>query len=240
MFENPYYNGIIKQIVVGFGSLFSNIKIVRHDQSGNLIQTISVPIAYAPKEKWLVRTEQDPNLENNVFATLPRMGFEVTGYSYDSNRKVNRNHYVNFKDGNTNTRMHAPAPYNIEISLYAVTKGTEDGLCIVEQILPLFTPEYSLNFEAIPSMGIKESVPLVLNSVSVSDEFEGDFQTKRLVTHTFNFTAKANIYGSPQSNKVITTVDVDVDTKTINAGENKYTATGNPVTQTVTSEGWST
>lgn len=238
MFNTPYYHSTIKKIIIGFGALFSNVQIQRRDSAGVLIQTIDVPLAYAPKEKWVTRVEQDPELENHVFTTIPRMSFEITGYNYDSVRAVNRNNKIEYKNGTNNGRIFSPVPYNIEISLYALTKGTEDGLALIEQILPIFTPEYTLNFTAIPEMGIKQEVPIVLNSVSVSDDYEGDFQTKRLVTHTLNFTAKANLYGPINTGGVITTTDVDIDTQVLNAGQINNTVVGQLPDKTIISDTW--
>lgn len=237
-FASPYYNAVIKNIIIGFGTLFSNIKIPRLDSTGAVIQTVDVPLAYGPKEKWNVRTDQDASLENHVLTTIPRMSFEITGYNYDQSRMVNRNNKVQYKNGASNNTMNAPVPYDIQISLYALTKGTEDSLCIVEQILPLFTPEFTINFMAIPAMEIRQEVPIILNNVSAEDEWEGDFRTSRLVTHTFQFTAKANLYSGVKNTGVITHTNVDLDTQVLNGHENTYLATGNPVTHVITQDIW--
>jgi len=197
MFETPFYHRNIRNLVVGFGTLFSHIKIVRDDEAtpGNT-QIISVPIAYGPKEKWNVRVDQDPNLENHTYVNIPRMGFEITGYAYDAARAMNRNNKINgcTTAGVPNGRVNAPVPYNVELSLYLLTKGTEDSLSVIEQILPLFAPEYTLS--TVSPVGVPIDIPIILNGVSVSDDFEGDFQTRRLVTHTLSFTAKLNLFGA--------------------------------------------
>jgi T4-like virus Myoviridae tail sheath stabiliser len=237
MFEIPHYHGIIRKVIVGFGTLFSNIQIIRVDGAGTPVQNVRVPLAYAPKEKWETRVDQDPDLTNHVYTTLPRMGFEITGYNFDPARMVNRNNTIKcFNDVGQVTAMYAPVPYNIDISLYAQTKGTEDGLAIVEQILPLFTPEYNLNLIAVPGMNVTKNVPIILNSVSVNDNYEGDFQTRRLVEHTFTFTAKVDLYGPIKTGKIITNVDTDIDTKLINNGEINFNATGNPNTGVITEQ----
>lgn len=236
MFETPTSHHIIRKLVIGFGTLFSNLQIVRADSTGTVTQTIKVPLAYAPKEKWETRIDQDPDLLNHVYTTLPRMSFEITGYNYDAQRMVNRNSSIKGYTGGNATSVYASVPYNIDISLYALTKGTEDGLSLVEQILPLFAPEYNLNLIVVPSLNLKQDVPIVLNNVSVQDDYEGDFATRRLVTHTFNFTAKANLYGPIKSGKLITDVTANVDTTTIGAGKTKYHATGVPATGVITDE----
>jgi hypothetical protein len=178
-----------------------------------------VPIAYAPKEKWLVRIEQDPTLENQTYVTLPRMSFEITGITYDANRKLNRmNQLACYKsaEGSTPasyTRMYTPVPYNIDISLYVLTKTQEDAMQIVEQILPYFTPEFTLSLKSVPEMNVVNDVPIILNSVSVQDDYDGDFQTRRFVTYTLTFSLKVNLYGPTDSGgpikKVIAQIDGD-------------------------------
>lgn len=239
MFEAPHYHGIIRKVIIGFGTLFSNLQLPRADAGGVIQQYVKVPLAYGPKEKWQVRVDQDPNQTNHVYTTLPRMGFEITDYSYDPARMVNRNNTIKcYNEQGQVTNMFAPVPYNLGITLYAQTKGTEDGLAIMEQILPLFAPEYNLNLNAIPEMNIKQDVPIILNNVTVQDDYEGDFQTRRIVVHTFSFTAKVNLYGPIKSGKLITHVTTDVDTVTLGHGENRYDAIGDPSTGTVTSEAW--
>ena len=212
------YHGMIRKVIVAFGRLFSDIQITREDKSGDIQhQTIVVPIAYAPKEKWIVRLEQDPDLNNKVYTTLPRISFEITGYSYDPSRKVNRMSKINCYNGtDEKTSMFAPVPYNIDISLYVLTKTQEDALQILEQILPTFTPEYTLSIQAVPEMNVIQDIPIVLDSVSVSDEYDGDFQTRRFVTHTLNFTIKTNIYGPVSTQGIIKDVTANIGTRSIN------------------------
>jgi len=211
MFATPYYHELIKKTTIGFGALFSQIKVIRRNPtSGVEAQVISVPIAFGPKEKTLSRIDQDPSLTGHTYITLPRMAFEITGYNYDTSRMVNRNNKIQCYKDQILSAIYSPVPYNIEFSLYVLTKGTEDGLAIIEQILPLFTPEYSFTVNAIPEMNISQDIPVVLNGISVSDDYEGDFATRRLVTHTLNFTAKINLFGDLQTSGVITRVDADI------------------------------
>lgn len=231
MFETPFYHGTLKQLVIGVGTLFGNIQIPRADTNGVVSQYVKVPLAYAPKEKWQIRADQDPNLTDHVFSTMPRMSFELTNYAYDSTRMVTRNQKIkSYLTGIMNT-VYTPVPYNVDISLYAQTKGTEDGLAIIEQILPLFTPEYNLNLMVLPEMGVMQNIPIILNSVSVQDDYEGDFTQKRIVTHTFSFQAKINLFGVVREDKQITSVKAKVDTQTISTGETVFDADGDPITR---------
>jgi len=241
--NNVYYHGIIRKCIVGFGTLFSDIYIDRREGdsvTGNVIQRLQVPLAYAPKEKWLVRLEQDPNLENNTYVSLPRMSFEIIGYNYDPQRKVNRMQQIKCGDGSGSvSTMYTPVPYNIDVSLYILTKTQEDGLQILEQILPTFTPEYTLTINVVPDMNVKVDVPIVLNSVSVSDEYDGDFQTRRFVTHTLSFQMKANLFGPIAGQGVIQEVIANVgDNEDFSNPNRLYNATGDVATAIVSSENW--
>lgn len=230
-----FYPGVIRKTIVGFGRLFSNIYIERRkDDSvkGEVSQTIQVPIAYGPKEKWLVRTEQDPSLENHTYVTLPRMSFEITGYRYDSSRKVAKMQKIVCNDGTGTKSMFAPVPYTIDIQLYILTKTQEDALQIIEQILPNFGPEYTIGINAIPEMNIVQDVPITLQGVSFEDEYEGAFD-KRTVIHTLTFTAKLNLYNSVNDGKVIYTAIANVEQPIT-----KFTVEGDPETFQIVSETW--
>ncbi len=239
-----FYHGIIRSTIVAFGSLFSNIYIDRKKDdsvSGQTIQRLQVPLAYAPKEKWIVRIDSDPNLQNNTYTTLPRLSFEITGYNYDAARKANRMNKVRCVDASQDTMksLFTPVPYNIDIALYVLTKTQEDGLQIIEQILPTFTPDYTLMINSVPSMNIIQDVPVILNSVAVQDDYDGDFQTRRFVTHTLNFTLKLNLYGGLSNTGVIDTVISNVgEDRQFQQGLRIFTAEGDPGTVTVTSESW--
>ena len=241
--NNVYYHGIIRKCIVGFGTLFSDIYIDRREGdsvTGTVIQRLQVPLAYAPKEKWVVRLEQDPSLENHVYTTLPRMSFEIIGYNYDPSRKVNRMNQIKCGAGaGSISTMYTPVPYNLDLSLYILTKTQEDGLQILEQILPTFTPEYTLTINVVPDMNVKIDVPIVLNSVSVQDDYDGDFQTRRFVTHSLSFQMKVNLFGPIASQCVIDNVNANIGQNENFSSPNRiYTADGDVTTATVSTESW--
>ena len=248
-----FYHGTIRKAIVAFGTLFSNIYLERRQGdsvNGTMVQKIQVPLAYAPKEKWIVRLDSDPTLDHHTYTTLPRISFEITGYSYDPTRKVGRMNQIRTTtvlDGVPQQKqLYSPVPYNLEISLYVLTKTQEDALQILEQILPNFTPEYNLSTNAIPEMKIIQDIPIVLNNVSVQDDYDGDFQTRRFVTHTLNFTLKLNMFNGIDNAADIRTVTANVnnttpaattfdvtdpcaeDTATANSQIANYVATVNP------------
>jgi hypothetical protein len=240
--DSVFYHGTIRKTIVAFGRLFSDIYIDRKQGdsvTGTTIQRLQIPLAYAPKEKWIVRLDGDPTLENQTYVSLPRMSFEILSYSYDSTRKLNRMQKIACGDGtNSKTFMYTPVPYNIEIALYVLTKTQEDGLQIIEQILPTFTPEYNLAVKVVPEMNVIQDVPVILSSVSVADEYDGDFQTRRFVTHTLNFTLKTNLFGSVSSQGVIDKVDANIGFSEDTTPRRIYVAEGDTATATVTNENW--
>jgi hypothetical protein len=238
-----FYHGIIRKSIVAFGRLFSDIYIDRKQGdsvTGQTIQRLQIPLAYAPKEKWLVRIDQDPDLENHTYVSLPRMSFEIIGYTYDAQRKLNRMQQIKCGDGSGSvSTMYTPVPYNLDLSLYILTKTQEDALQIVEQILPTFTPEYTMTINAVPEMNMKVDVPIILNSVAVSDEYDGDFQTRRFVTHTLNFQMKVNVFGAVSGQNVIDTVNANIGQNEDFSSPNRiYTAQGDVSTATVSNESW--
>lgn len=239
---NIYYHGIIRKSIVAFGRLFSDVYIDRKtgdSVNGTTTQRIQVPLAYAPKEKWIVRLDGDPNLENNTYTTLPRMSFEITDYRYDATRKTNRMQQIKSGTGTAQATVYTPVPYTLGISLYILTKTQEDGLQIIEQILPTFTPEYTLTINTIPEMGVQNDVPIVLNGVQVQDEYDGSFQERRFVTHTLNFEMKLNLFGPVSDRNVIAEVNANIgQNENFDNPNRSYVATGDTTTATVSSEDW--
>lgn len=215
-----FYHETIRNTIVAFGHLFSNVKLAR--KKGNVIeQTIKVPIAYAQKDKWVQATEANPDSERGIQVSFPRMGFEITGYSYDATRKLPRMNMVSCTTDDGRKQAFTPVPYNIDISLYVGTKSQEDALQIIEQILPTFTPEYHVSIRSVTDLNIIQDVPFILNNISVDDSYDGNVADRRMVIHTLSFTAKVNLYGPVSDVGVIKRVDVGVTTP-----NSTYTAIG--------------
>ena len=204
---NPYYHGVLRKLIVVFGKMFSDIKIER--KKDGTTQTIKVPIEFAPKEKWLNRLENDPYLENQVQSKLPLMAYIVGSYAYDSMSKTNRMSKIYCHDDNGVKTTYSPVPYSIDFELYIVSKGFEDGAAILEQILPFFTPEYTVKIKAIPELNLIQDVPIILNGVSLEDNYDGDYIQSRFVVHTLNFTLKTKFYGPVRDASRIENITVD-------------------------------
>jgi len=210
MFGTYFYHQTSRKMVVAFGTLFNTIEVRRTNSAGSVVDTIKVPLSYGPKEKFLTRISADPNLNPKIALTVPRMGFELTAMTYDGVRKLNTMGR-NVATGTTGLKKQFnPVPYNWDFSLYVYVKNAEDGTQILEQILPFFTPEFTVTMNLVSSMSEKRDIPLVLNSVSSEDTYEGDFASRRSIIWTLSFLMKGFLYPSITDNaKVITDVTVD-------------------------------
>ena len=212
MLGQQFYHETIRKIIVAFGTTFNNIQLVRKDNDGNITQSMKVPLAYGPQQKFLVRLNEDADLSKQVAITLPRIGFEIQNLSYDPARKLNRvQKFKKVKSGRSNTleSQYMPVPYNLSVQLYVMAKQSDDALQIVEQILPFFQPDYTLTINDMADMGIKRDIPIVLNSISYEDNYQGDFETRRALIYTLDFSVKFYLYGPVTSQGVIKTVQVD-------------------------------
>jgi hypothetical protein len=208
MFGNHFYHETIKRAVSVFGTLFNNISIKRAD--GTMMK---VPLAYGPRQKWIARLQQQAELglgaTPRTAVSLPRMGFEMTSIEYDATRKLSKK--TQYKKAKTSdpTRMqyqYAPAPYNLGFSLSALVKNTDDGLQIIEQIMPYFTPDYTVTINTVPDMGDKRDIPITLTGVTQTDDYEGDFTTRQTLTYALSFIMKNYVYGPVRDSDIIRTV----------------------------------
>tara|TARA_Y100001963_G_scaffold10465_1_gene13407 strand:- start:475 stop:1248 length:774 start_codon:yes stop_codon:yes gene_type:complete len=236
MLGQQFYHETTRKVVVAFGTLFNNIQLVRKDNDGTITQSMKVPLAYGPRQKFLVRLREDPDLTKQVAITLPRIGFEINGLTYDPTRKLNRvQKFKKTKTGDSDKldTQFMPVPYNLGFELYVLSKNSDDALQIVEQILPFFQPDYTLTINDMPDMSVKRDVPVVLNSIGYEDDYEGDFATRRAIIYTLDFTAKFYLYGPVTSSGVIKTVTVDQFTDLPDKSpkrEQRFQASPDPIT----------
>ena len=198
MLGNYFYHEIIRKTVIAFGTLFNDIYVRHDDQAGNVISELKVPVAYGPRQKFLARIQQQPDLNKAVQITLPRMSFEITSIAYDASRKAGITQTFKAPNADNNdklTKVFMPVPYNIGFELNILCKLQDDGLQILEQILPFFQPAFTLSIDLVKSIGEKRDVPMVLNDIAQQDDYEGDFSTRRALIYTLSFTAKSFMFG---------------------------------------------
>ena len=198
MLGNYFYHEIIRKTVIAFGTLFNDIHVRHQDQAGNDISDIKVPVAYGPRQKFLARITQQAELNKATQITLPRMSFEITNISYDSSRKAGITQTFkapNKENDNKLTKVFMPVPYNLGFELNILVKLQDDGLQILEQILPFFQPGFNLSIDLVKSIGEKRDIPMILNSIQQQDDYEGDFSTRRALIYTLSFTAKTFMFG---------------------------------------------
>ena len=236
MLGQYFYNESFRKTIIAFGSLFNDIAITRKNSAGTEVQTLKVPLAYGPKQKFITRLEQDPGDNQAIAMTLPRIGFEIAGFAYDPVRKLNRIIKKKIVSTEADKKLqqmsvqYTPVPYDVGFELFIMTKNSDDGIQIVEQILPYFQPEYTVSIKEVPEMDTIRDVPVVLNSISYEDTYAGDFTERRAIIYTLNFTAKAYVYGPVTTAKPITKVQVDTyDNLQSQAPERiqRYTVTAN-------------
>ena len=222
MFGEHFYHKKIRNTVIAFGTIFNNINIKRLDSSGNPLQNIRVPLSYSPKEKFLARLDAQSDLtgdDSKVAITLPRMSFEITGYNYDSSRKLNKNQKMAKVKTSGDTEklntQYVPVPYDISFQLNVFTATQDDGLQILEQILPYFQPDYTVTMiQDATYMDTKRDIPFILGNVSYDDSYTGTLTSLRRIIYTLSFTAKTYLYGPISTSAIIKKVSADMYTNT--------------------------
>jgi hypothetical protein len=201
MFEY-FYHEILRKTVIAFGSLFNNISIKHTNNSNQVVSIIKVPLAYGPTQKFLARINQSPNLNKPIQITLPRMSFEFTGLTYDSTRKSTTTQSFLVKsteDSSKVKKAYLPVPYNMQFELSIMSKLNDDALQIIEQILPYFQPAYTMTVDLVDAINEKRDLPVVLENITMQDDYEGDFTSRRVLIYTLRFTIKNYLFGPVSS-----------------------------------------
>jgi len=240
MFGNYFYHERIRKSVAIFGRLFNNIYVIRKDASGGVLNQLKVPLAYAPRMKYLERIRENPSLEDNtqVAIKLPRMSFEITDINYDLTRQLTKVSNFNTKGVSVEKRQkfYSPVPYNIGFQLNIYAKTQDDALQMVEQILPTFNPQYTVSIYPFKDIypNFVEDVPIAITGVTFSDDFEGPLETRRTIIYTLNFEMKVQFYGDIENKNIIRRSDAHL--YNMNAGLNdsdiyleRVTVTPNPI-----------
>ena len=214
MFGGHFYHATMRKSVAVFGTLFNNMNVIRKDGSGGILSQIKVPLAYGPKQKFLARLDQEAGFDAPLAIKLPRMAFEITSLEIDDTQKLQKKNKIvetHASDITKRKTISHYTSYNIGMSLYILTKNQDDGLQLVEQILPYFQPDYTVTIKPVDNFDLKQDVPIVLDSVSIDDQYEGEFTERRVLTYQLNFTMKMKFYGPTADVGLIREINVDIE-----------------------------
>lgn len=209
MFGGHFYHERIRKSVALFGRLFNNIYVVRKNASGGVLNQLKVPLAYAPRQKYLERIRENPSLEDNtqVAIKLPRMSFEITDIQYDLTRQLTKVSNFNTKGVSASQRQkfYSPVPYNIGFSLSIYAKNQDDALQVVEQILPTFNPQYTLSIYPFKDIypDFVEDVPIAITGVTFEDDYQSALEQRRTIIYNLTFEMKVQFYGNIENKEII-------------------------------------
>ena len=216
MFGDHFYHATMRKSVAVFGTLFNNLKVIRKASDGSVLNQIRVPLAYGPKQKFLARLDQETGFDAPMAIKLPRMAFEITGLDIDSTQKLQKRNKIveeHASDVGKKKTIKHHTSYNINMSLYIMAKNQDDGLQVVEQILPYFSPEYNVTISPVSGFAHKQDVAVILNSVNIDDQYEGDFVERRVLIYQLDFTMKMKFYGPTSDQGIIREINIDFHDK---------------------------
>lgn len=204
--SNHFYNQTLKKAVAVFGTIFNNMRVVKH---GGVEER--VPISYGPREKFLARLKQETRQDSHVAIKVPRMAFNISDLTYDTNASLNKINNISYQSSSTSSHdiLNQSVPYTLTMDLNIISKTQDEALQIIEQILPTFSPEYTVAIMDMYAPGKSYDVPIVLTTVALNDEYEGDFETRKIINYTLTFTMKIRFYGSVQPKPIIRSVTAD-------------------------------
>ncbi len=212
MFGQKFYHGTIRKTVIIFGSLFNDIVINKYNDNGDIIKSIPVPLSYGPREKYLSRIDA----KNNPI-TLPRLSFEMVDMMYDPDRKLSKVDQITkeiTENGDIRKHVYNPVPYNLNFNVSLMVKSNDDGIQVIEQIVPFFSPTFTIPIHIIPEMDIQKDIIVTLNSMAAEDQYEGDYDTRRVLTWDLQFTVKTFLYGPIKEQNVIKKAITDIHDNT--------------------------
>lgn len=212
LYKKHFYHNLIRKYVTVMGAIVDGIDVVRYKTDGTEEQRVRIPVSYSPKEKWIRRITEDPSLNRQPGMTLPRIGFEMTGMMYAPERKVSQNRYFAFVDednGNSMHKMYTAVPYDFTFNVYVQTKTQDEMFQVIEQIVPFFQPDYTVEMRGLSSPEIKWDIPITLDALQTSDNYDGEIEDRRMIITTFEFIMKGYLFGPTRKAGVIKHVDLE-------------------------------
>ena len=220
MFGQHFYHERVRKSVAVFGSLFNNIYVLRKNSSGEIMSQVKVPLSYAPKRSFIDRIaqmNQGEDAERQIAIKLPRMSFEIVSMEYDITRQLPKTNSrvqpltTGSASVSDKTRLYTSVPYNINYQLSIYAKSQDDALQIVEQIIPYFNPQYTVTMQPLNALNaIKDDVPVVLQGLTFTDDYEGPVEARRTIMYTLDFSMKISFYGPLVTGPIIRQVDAQI------------------------------
>ena len=214
MFGNHFYHSTMRKAVAVFGTIFNNINVIRTKADGTVLNQIKVPLSYGPKQKFLARLDTSSGADASMAMKLPRMAFEIASLELDSTQKLPKRNVITESHASDVTKKKTikhQVAYNINVTLFVMAKNQDDGLQVVEQILPYFQPEYTVTISPVAGFAYKQDVPIILTGVNISDDYEGDMITRRALIYQLDFTMKMKFFGPLGNQGVIRSVNIDLN-----------------------------
>lgn len=207
-----FYHGTTRRYVVAFGNIFNNIHILRYNKDGTENHREKVPMAYGPKEKYVYRNEQNADLTERYAIKLPRISYELKEIRYDATRKTQSANKLRNPDNSptSKTWTYAPVPFSFDFQVNIMGKTSDECLQIVEQIIPFFTPDYTMTIDVIPELNHKLDIPVIINNIALTDNWDGSFQERRNIIWVMDFTLNGFLYPPVRDSKIILEADWNI------------------------------
>lgn len=208
-----FYHGIIRSYVVAFGNIFNSIHVVRVDKNGIEVEREKVPLAYGPKNKYLYRNEQNSDLNEKYAIKLPRISFEMIEMKYDASRKTPSTQKLRGENVTNGTKSYQynAVPYEFLFDVNIMAKNTDEALQIVEQIVPFFSPDYTMTINVIPELNHKLDIPVTIATITMDDNWDTDFKERRDIVWNIQMALKGFLYAPTRESKIILQAEWEID-----------------------------
>lgn len=194
----PYfYYGTTRSYVAAFATILNGLTYM--DGWGNIRE---VPLHYAPRQKWVEQLQKHVNMDQvDSDLVLPKVAFEFLSMTYAPTRNTNALNKLDNISSNTvqdNYILNRVA-YDFNVKAYVAAVRFNDLLQILEQIIAFFNPSLTITLNDTNGLGFTTNIPINLNSIDYNIEYEGSFDTRRVISATLDFTMKGYQYSNPRS-----------------------------------------